>query len=124
MSATIPGFLAFIALGLHDIVDDVTVAWRLSSGLAAIMYTVLAVTILRSMMKLPEPQRALMNLVMFPVIIGTHVINVIVQLMSAIGLLGFDAFAVFYFGLVAVLALGVYQFVRAVLENVLSRRRS
>ena len=84
------------------------------------MYTVLAVTILRSMMKLPEPQRALMNLVMFPVIIGTHVINVIVQLMSAIGLLGFDAFAVFYFGLIAVLALGVYQFVRAVLESVKS----
>ena len=123
LSATIPGFLAFISLGLYEIVDDAAVAWRLSSGFAAIMYTALAVAILRSMMKLPDSQRAKMNLVMFPVIIGTHVINVIVQTMAASGLLGVDAFSVFYFGLIAVLALGVYQFVRAVLENVLSRAR-
>lgn len=123
LSSTIPAFLAFAALGLVELAGSETLAWRVSSGLAAAAFTVALVVVWGAKNKLPEDQRQMLNLRMFPVILGTIAVNVIVQLASAIGLFAVDAYAVFYFGLIAMLALGTYQFVRALLENVRSHAR-
>ena len=118
MGALIPAFLAFFGLGLVVVLSDEFIAWRFSCVGAGVSYVFFIVTLLKGRASLPAEQREMVQTnVLFLALILLGIL-IVAQVIAATQVVAVDAFVVFYFGLISILFISVYQFVRAVLESV------
>jgi hypothetical protein len=118
LGATIPAFLAFIGLGLAHLLSSEFMAWRLSSAIAGCFYIVFILVILLGRANLPKEQRDMIQQTVLYAALFLLAALIVLHMVSATQVFEIDAFAVFYFGLISILMLSIYQFIRAVLESV------
>ncbi len=113
-AALIPGFVAFITLGLGIVVDEPAMLWRMASALLGIAVGVTMVPPFTGRRLLPASERRLINPYVFVLLVGGSLLNALVQLVNAAGVVAPPAFAVLYFGLVWQLGVGAIQFARII----------
>ncbi|MCP5131850.1 MAG: hypothetical protein H6985_19965 [Pseudomonadales bacterium] len=118
LGASIPAFMAFVSLGLVSLLSDELMAWRLSCAIAVFFYIVFISVILLGRANLPTGQRAMIQQPILYAALILLVVLIMAHIVAATQIVRVDAFAVFYFGLISILLLSIYQFIRAVLESV------
>ena len=111
-----PGFLALIALGLLKILDE-TVAWRIATFTSAIYALIVFFFAFRSRAALSENERAQISTGAFMFFTLLLSVSSFAQVIAAVGLITEYSSSAFYFGLILILLIGIYQFFRAVLEG-------
>lgn len=118
LGAAIPAFLGFIALGLTHALSNEEDAWALSLLLSMVFIGLYIVHAVRSRIKMPQAQRVQLQNRVFTLIITALGGVIALQLASILKIVPISAFDAFFTGLVLMLAVSTYQFVRAVLQGI------
>lgn len=114
----IPAVLCFVALGIHRAVPSESLAWKLSLSVSIVFLGGFVAHAIWSRYSMPEEQQQLLQPTAFLIAAAALVVAILVQLGAIAGLLDVDQFDVFYLGLMVILLIAMYQFVRAVLDGV------
>ena len=118
LGASIPAFLSFIALGLLHALSDVDLAWLLALSLSVICLAVYIFQALRSRASMPKNQSQQLQKRLLFFFIGWLFLVIFLQLGCLFRLVPIQSFDAFYVGLISLLVISTYQFIRAVLEGV------
>ncbi|MEQ9450808.1 MAG: hypothetical protein RJQ07_04405 [Pseudomonadales bacterium] len=118
LGAAIPAFLGFIALGLVHALSNEAHAWTWSLLFSIIFIGLYIFHAIRSRVKMPQPQRVQLQNRIFTFIIVALGALIALQLASMFKVVPIAAFDAFFAGLVSMLAVSTYQFVRAVLQGI------
>lgn len=112
-----PAFLCFIAIALLEITSTENCAWRLACIFQSLFLLLIIAATLKAKGKLTEAQYSQINVPVMRAVLVVFSLVSVVLLLTGLGMIGLEAFVLFYVGLVVVLLVGVYQFFRAVLEG-------
>ena len=115
MSLT-PGFLAFLTLGLIQVMDQDS-AIRVSAAVFALTIVVLLIVLPRARTKVPEQDQHLVGLHIFVPMSATFVLALVTQSLVAFKAITSGTFTAYYFSLVVMLLLAVFQFARLILAR-------
>ncbi len=108
----VPGFLAFLTLGLLPITDR---AITVSAAAFALTVGMLLILIGRARAKVPAVDRSLVGPQIFVPMSGTFSVILILQTLVAIAVIDRYVLTIYYYSLVVMLLLAVVQFVRLIL---------
>lgn len=109
-----PGFVAFFALGMSSLVNEV-LAWKFGSALLALVLVWMLFSVPLRRRQLPTEDGRLVGPNVFIFMTATAALVLTCQVVSLLGGFREQAFAVLFFGLVTMLLLAVVQFVRIIL---------
>ena len=115
MSLT-PGFLAFFTMGLIQTIPE-SLAIRLSAAVFAIAVFLTLVFIPRARKRVPDHHQHLVGLHIFVPMSTTFFLILVTQALIAIGVITNYIFTIYYYALVVMLLLAVFQFVRLILAR-------